>query len=69
MITEVPILPHYKQGVKKFIKIDLSNYVCSKVFFQIGNDRLHNYFTFFTQNLNLIKCNYKIYDKELLALI
>lgn len=48
---------------------DLSNYVSSRVFFQLGNNKLIHLINFFSKNLNLVKCNYEIYDKELLAII
>ena len=69
MITEVPILAHYKQRLKTIVKTDFFNYINSGNFFQLGEDRLLYLVTFFLKNLNSAKCNYKIYDKELLAII
>ena len=62
-------LVYYKQGLKIIVETDFFDYVNSKVFFQLNKDRLLHLITFFSKNLNPTKCNYKIYDKELLAII
>lgn len=49
--------------------IDLSNYVSSRIFFQLDNNKLIHLGDFFSKNLNLAKYNCEIYDKELLAII
>ena len=64
MVTKALILAYYKQGVKTIVEKDLSNYVSSKIFSKLGNDKLLYLIAFFSKNLNLAKCNYKIYDKE-----
>ena len=69
MITEAPILAHYKQGLKTIMETDSSDYVSSGVLSQLGEDRLLHPVAFFSKNLNLAECNYEIYDKELLAII
>ena len=69
MVTEAPILTHYKQGLKTIVETDSSDYVNSGVLFQLGEDRLLYLVTFFPKNLNPTECNYDIYDKELLAII
>lgn len=63
------ILAHYKQGLKIMMKTNLSNYVNSKVLFQLDENRLLYFIIFFPKNLNLVECNYKIYNKKLLAII
>ena len=65
MVTQVPILAYYKQGVKTIIETNLSDYISSGVFSQLGNDELLRPIAFFSKNLNSAGCNYKIYDKEL----
>ena len=47
----------------------LSNYIGNEFFVQIEKDRLLYLIIFFFKNLNLIKYNYKIYNKNLLAII
>ena len=69
MITEVLILIHYKQGLKIIMKIDFFDYISSKVFYQLKKDGLLYLVAFFSKNLNSAEYNYKIYDKELLAII
>ena len=69
MVTKAPILAHYKQGLRTIVETDFSDYVSSRVFFQLSKDRLLHLVAFFSKNLNPAECNYKIYDKELLAII
>ena len=69
MVTEAPILAHYKQGLKTIVETDSSDYVSSRVFFQLEEDGLPHLIAFFSKNLNPAECNYEIYDKELLAII
>ena len=69
MVTKAPILAHYKQGVKTIVETDSSDYVSSGVLSQLGDDGLLHPVAFFSKNLNPAKCNYEIYDKELLAII
>ncbi len=69
MVTAAPILAHYKQVLKTIVETDSSDNVSSRVFSQLGEDGLLHPIAFFSKNLNSAKCNYKIYDKELLAII
>lgn len=69
MITKALIFAHYKQNLKTIMETNSSKYVSSGVFFQLSKDRLLHLIIFFSQNLNSAKCNYKIYDKKLLAII
>ena len=45
------------------------DYVSGEIVSQLGENRLLYLITFFFENLNSLKYNYKIYDKELLAII
>ena len=69
MVTKALILTYYKYNIKTIVEIGLSDYISSGVFFQLGNDELLHSITFFFKNFNPIEYNYKIYDKELLAII
>ena len=69
MVTKAPILVYYKYGLKTILETNFLNYVNSGVYFQLGKDRLLYPVAFFFKNLNPTKCNYQIYDKELLAII
>lgn len=69
MVTKVPILIYYNQGLKVIVKIDFFEYHNNKVFFQLGEDELLHFVTFFSKNKNLAKCNYMIYNNKLLDII
>lgn len=69
MITKTLILAYYKQSLKTIVKTNLPNYISSRVFFQLGENRLIYLSMFFLKNLNSAKCNYKIDNKELLVII
>lgn len=51
------------------MEIDFSDYVSNRGFFQLGKNKLLYFIVFFSKNLNFAKYNYKIYNKELLAII
>lgn len=40
MDIELPIIAHYKQNLKSHIEIDYSDYISSKVLFELGKDQL-----------------------------
>ncbi len=63
------ILVHFKQGCKTIVETDSSDYVSSGGLSQLEEDELLPPIAFFLKNLNPAECNYKIYDKELLAII
>ena len=69
MVTQAPILTHYKQGFKTIVETNSSDHISNGVPSQLGKDRLTYLVAFFSKNVNLNKCNYKIYDTELLAII
>ena len=69
MVTEAPILVHYKQGVRTIVETDSSDYISSGVLSQLSDDGLLHRVAFFFKNPNLVECNYEIYNKELLAII
>ena len=69
MIIKILILIYDKQGIKTIVLTDSSNYISSKVFFQLENTKLLYFIIFFLKNFNLTKCKYKIYNKKLLAII
>ena len=69
MVTKALILAYYKQGLKKIVKTDSSDYVSCGVLSQLGEDGLLHPIALFSKNLNPAKCNYEIYNKELLAIV
>ena len=69
MVTKAQILAHYKQGLRTIVEPNSSDYISSRVIFQLGKNKLLHLVAFFSKKLNPAKYNYKIYDKELLAII
>ena len=51
------------------IKADLSDYVTEGILSQYNKDGVLYSVIYFLKRLNPAKCNYKIYNKELLAII
>jgi hypothetical protein len=62
------ILIHFDYSKTAYIKADLSDYVQGGCLSQIKDGFLHPV-AFFLKKLTPAKCNYKIYDKELLAIV
>ena len=69
MVIEALILAHYKQGLRIIMETNFSDYISNIILSQLGEDGLLHPIVFFSKNLNPVKCNYKIYEKELLAII
>ena len=69
MVTKALIHAHYKQDLRTIMKTNSFDYVSNGGFFLLGKDGLLYLIAFFSKNLNSTKCNYKIYEKELLAII
>lgn len=69
MVIKALILVYYKQGLKTIVETDTFDYVSNRVFFQLGENGLLYSVAFFSKNLNLVECNYKICEKELLVII
>lgn len=59
----MPIFAYYKQGLEIIVEVN------NIFFLQLNKDELLHLIIFFSKNLNSSKCNYKIYNKELLAII
>ena len=67
--TMASILAHFDPNLECVLKADLSNHAQEGVLSQYDkNDMLHPV-AFFSRKLNAAESNYKIYDKELLAII
>jgi hypothetical protein len=68
-IIKTLILAHFDFIKQIYIESDSSNFVNVEILSQMRkNDELHS-ITFFSKNLVSTKCNYEIYDKELLIII
>ena len=63
------MLKHFNWDKPAVLKIDASDYVCAGVLSQHNNDRILHLIAFFSKKITPAKCNYKIYNKELLAIV
>jgi len=51
------------------IEINALNYVFKNILFQYDENEILHSVTYFLKKHNLIECNYKIYDKELMIIV
>ena len=63
------ILHHYNSNYKIVIKTDASDYMFEGILSQYNEDEVLHSIVYFSKKHNLIKCNYKIYDKEFMIII
>jgi hypothetical protein len=60
---------HFDLNKKSWIKVDFFNYVSGGVLSQLNNNKILRLVAFFLKKLLSQKCNYGIYNKELLAIV
>ncbi len=63
------ILKHFDSIREAILKINFLNYVNDKVLSQYDDEDILHSVIFYSKNMILAKCNYEIYDKELLIII
>jgi len=63
------ILKHFDSIREVILKTDFLNYVNDEVLSQYDDEEILHSMIFYSKNMILAKCNYKIYDKELLTII
>jgi len=68
-ITEVFILRHFDQNKETILETDSFDYVNDDILSQYDDEETLHLMIYYSKNLSLAKCNYKIYDKKLLAII
>ena len=68
-VCKDPILCHFDLSKQCFVETDSLDYVNAGVLSQIGEDGLLHLIAYFSRRITPAECNYKIYDKELLAII
>ncbi len=68
-MTEVSILRHFDQNRKTILETDSFNYVNDDILSQYDDEETLHSMIYYSKNLSLAECNYKIYDKKLLAII
>jgi len=68
-MIETFILRHFDQTCETILKIDSFNYINDEVLSQYDDKEVLHSIVFYSKNMFLAECNYKIYDKELLVII
>ena len=68
-ITEVSILRHFDQNKETILETDSFNYVNDDILSQYNDEETLHSMIYYSKNLSFAECNYKIYDKKLLAII
>ncbi len=68
-MTEVFILRHFDQNKETILEINSFNYVNDDILSQYDNEETLHSMIYYSKNLSLAECNYKIYDKKLLTII
>ena len=63
------ILVYFNSDLKCVFKIDLSNHVQKDMLSQYNKNNMLYLIVFFSQKLNVVELNYKIYDKKLFTII
>ena len=68
-MCKAPILCHFDPSKQCFIETDSFNYVSAGVLSQLDDEDVLHPVAYFSRKIAPAKCNYKIYDKELLVII
>jgi hypothetical protein len=63
------VLIHFDPDKKLYLEINASDYVIDGTISQIGDNNFLHSVAFFSKKHSTVKCNYNIYDKELLTII
>jgi hypothetical protein len=67
--TSAPVLAHFYLDQDVIIEMDASDYVSASVLSEYDDDNILHPVAYFSKKHSPIECNYKIYDKELMAII
>ncbi len=68
-MIEVFILHHFDQNRKTILEINSFDYINDDILSQYDNKETLHLMIYYSKNLSLAECNYKIYDKKLLIII
>ena len=68
-VCEAPILIHFDPSKQCHVETDSSDYVSAGVLSQEGDDGNLHPVAYFSKRMVPAECNYKIYNKKLLAII
>ena len=69
MFVLVPLLIQFDHKQETVVKIDASGWYISKILLQRDNNRFLRLYIFYLKKMLPAKCNYLIYNKELLAIV
>ena len=65
----MPIFQHFNLNRMSVVEANLSNYITKGILSQYNKDGVLYPIVYFLKRLSPAKCNYEIYNKELLAII
>ncbi len=68
-MTAVLVLKHFNSIRKVILKTNFLNYVNDEILSQYDDEDILHSVIFYSKNMIFAKCNYEIYDKELLIII
>jgi len=63
------VLKHFNSIREVILKMNFSNYVNDEVLSQYDDEDILHSMIFYSKNMISAKCNYEIYNKELLTII
>jgi hypothetical protein len=67
--TSAPVLAHFDPHRDIIVEMDPSDYVSAGVLSQYDDDNVLHPMAYFSKKHSPVECNYKIYDKELMAIV
>ena len=67
--TTAPVLAHYDLKLETWVETNVSNFVVAEVLSQMHDGGVLKPVAYFSKKMTPAKCNYMIYDKELLAIV
>ena len=67
--TTAPVLHHFDHDREVIVETDASDFVSAGVLSQYGDDGILHPVAFYSKKHSPAKCNYEIYDKELMAIV
>ena len=68
-MCKAPILIYFDPNKQCHVEKDLLDYVSADVLSQEDDNEIFHLVAYFSKRIVLAECNYKIYNKELLAII
>jgi hypothetical protein len=67
--TSAPILAYFNPDWDIIVETDTSDYVSASVLSQYDDDNVLHPMAYFSKKHSPMECNYKIYNKELMAIV